>query len=58
LIIHGEADLLIPVQHGRKLAETIPNAQSIWLEGVGHIFPLPGMEAINQRILAHMTEAK
>lgn len=38
LVIHGTADQFIPVEHGRKLVEVIPNAKGVWLEGVGHVF--------------------
>lgn len=57
LIIHGTNDPLIPVEHGRKLVETIPNAESLWLDGVGHVFPYPNMEVVNGRILAHLEAA-
>lgn len=54
LVIHGTADQLIPVEHGKKLVEVIPNAKGLWLEGVGHIFPVPAMEALVGKIIAHI----
>ena len=54
LVIHGTADQLIPVAHGKKLVESIPNARGIWIEGIGHVFPLPDMDDINQQIMSHM----
>lgn len=57
LVIHGTADQFIPVEHGKKLAAVIPNAQGLWLEGVGHIFPFPDMDAIQQRILLNFGDA-
>ncbi|MBP6789291.1 MAG: alpha/beta hydrolase [Candidatus Promineofilum sp.] len=45
LVIHGTRDALIPVEHAKKLVATIPNARGLWLEGVGHVFPLSNMDA-------------
>lgn len=39
LVIHGKTDPLIPFEHGVKTAELIPNAQTFWLNGMGHIIP-------------------
>jgi len=38
LIIHGEKDPLIPVQHSRKLAELIPNNETLFITEMGHVF--------------------
>lgn len=54
LVVHGTADQLIPIEHGRKLVETISNARGMWLEGVGHVFPVPDMDGLTDRILAHI----
>ena len=37
LVIHGDADPLIPVENGRILADVIPGARLEILPGVGHI---------------------
>ena len=36
LVIHGTADPLIPVEHGEALAELLPGARLVRLEGGGH----------------------
>jgi pimeloyl-ACP methyl ester carboxylesterase len=54
LVIHGTEDQLIPVEHGKKLAEIIPGAEGLWLEGGGHVFPLPEKTGVNQTIIAHL----
>lgn len=54
LIIHGTDDRLIPIEHGEKLAELIPNAKSLWLGGVDHVFPYPNMSGITESILSHL----
>ena len=40
LVIHGDADRLIPVAHGRDTAEKIPGAKLEIIEGMGHDLPL------------------
>jgi hypothetical protein len=32
----------------------MPHAQGIWLDGVGHVFPVPDMEALLKNIFSHM----
>jgi pimeloyl-ACP methyl ester carboxylesterase len=54
LIIHGTNDEIIPLEHGKKLLELIPNAKSIWLDGVGHVFPVPNMDEILINVIEHM----
>ncbi|MFC2092895.1 alpha/beta fold hydrolase [Bacteroidota bacterium] len=39
LIIHGTSDPMIPIEHGRKCAELIPDAHTLWVEGMGHDIP-------------------
>jgi pimeloyl-ACP methyl ester carboxylesterase len=41
LVVHGTADPLLPAAHGRALAEAIPGARLIELDGVGHQLPPP-----------------
>lgn len=53
LVIHGSGDQLIPVEHGQKLVELIPDARGLWIDGAGHIFPLPNMDEIHRHILAN-----
>jgi 3-oxoadipate enol-lactonase len=37
LVVHGDQDKLIPPANGRQLAERIPGARLVMLEGVGHM---------------------
>jgi 3-oxoadipate enol-lactonase len=52
LVIHGDADPLVPLQNGIFLAEHIPGAQLIVYEGVGHI---PEVE-VDERFNADLIE--
>ncbi len=38
-VIHGEADPLVPVEHGRDLARRIPGATGDFIAGMGHDLP-------------------
>lgn len=39
LIIHGDADPLVPYQHGIDTAEAIPTARLLTIRGMGHTLP-------------------
>ncbi len=39
LVIHGTSDPLMPFVHGQKTAELIIDAQTLWVEGMGHDVP-------------------
>jgi len=39
LVIHGAADVLVPVENGRNVATAIPGARLVEIEGMGHDVP-------------------
>ena len=41
LVVHGTADPMFPLAHGRALADSIPGAQLLELDDVGHQLPPP-----------------
>lgn len=45
VIVHGDADALIPVDRAREARNAAPHAHFVELKGVGH---LPMMEAVNE----------
>lgn len=54
LVLHGTADPLFPYEHGEALADTIPGAQLVALEGVGHEAPpAPVWDVAVPAILRH-----
>lgn len=55
LVIHGTADRILPIEHGKKLVEVIPNANGLWLDGVGHVFPYPNMDRVTEQIFSHIS---
>jgi pimeloyl-ACP methyl ester carboxylesterase len=52
LVIHGKDDQLLPIEHGEKLVDIIPNAKGLWVDDMGHVFPLP--KALTKDILSHI----
>jgi pimeloyl-ACP methyl ester carboxylesterase len=57
LVIHGTADPMFPLEHGVALAEEIPGAQLLPLDGAGHGVERTDWEAVARAILAHTTAA-
>jgi pimeloyl-ACP methyl ester carboxylesterase len=53
LVIHGTADPMFPLEHGEALAEAIPGARLISLDGAGHGVWRDDWEAVSRAILAH-----
>ena len=58
LVIHGSADPMFPTEHGRALANEIPNAQLRILERAGHGIDPSDRETIAQAILEHSTRSR
>jgi pimeloyl-ACP methyl ester carboxylesterase len=53
LVIHGAADPMFPIGHGEALADEIPRAQLLRLDGAGHGVDRADWEAIAEAILEH-----
>ncbi len=58
LIIHGDKDPLLPLEHGRATANNIPNAKLVVIEDMGHIFPFKRCDYVVNLIVDHVTKAK
>jgi pimeloyl-ACP methyl ester carboxylesterase len=52
LVIHGDADVFIPVAGGKATAEALPNSKLIIIEGMGHTIP----EAEGPRVFGAILE--
>jgi pimeloyl-ACP methyl ester carboxylesterase len=57
LVIHGTADPMFPLEHGRALAEEIPGARLLPLEGAGHGVFRADWETLVPAILEHTAGA-
>jgi pimeloyl-ACP methyl ester carboxylesterase len=53
LVIHGDADPLIPVECGLQTARAIPGARTAIIEGMGHDLPVALTERIARLIAQH-----
>jgi pimeloyl-ACP methyl ester carboxylesterase len=57
LVIHGTDDPVLPYPHGVTLANEIPGARLLTLEGVGHELPRGCWPELVPAILAHTAQA-
>jgi pimeloyl-ACP methyl ester carboxylesterase len=53
LVIHGTADPMFPIEHGEALADEIPGARLLRLEGAGHGVDRADWEVLVEAILDH-----
>ena len=53
LVIHGDADPLVPIEGGRDTAQAIPGAELLVIEGMGHEMPPPVWPHISDAISEH-----
>lgn len=51
LVVHGDDDLIVPVENGRMLASRLPSARYVELPGVGHNLQLEVPERFNALVL-------
>jgi 3-oxoadipate enol-lactonase len=54
LVLHGDADQLVPTGNGKLIAERIPNAKFVTISKAGHVFPTDQPEATRQALLAFL----
>ena len=57
LVIHGEADPLVPVAAGRDTARRIPGARLLTVPGMGHDLPVALVPLLVERIASHCEAA-
>ena len=55
LVVHGDADLIVPVENGRMLAARLPNAQYVELKRRGHNLMLEDPETFTSLVLDYLT---
>jgi 3-oxoadipate enol-lactonase len=51
LVVHGGADVIVPVENGRMLASRLAHARYVELPGRGHNLPLEDPEIFNRLVL-------
>ena len=58
LVIHGTADPMFPIEHGEALAEEIPSAKLLPLEGAGHGVERADWETVARAIIDHTSATR
>jgi pimeloyl-ACP methyl ester carboxylesterase len=58
LVIHGTADPMFPIEHAQALAEEIPGAQLLALEGAGHGVDRRDWPTLVRAIIKHTTQER
>lgn len=54
LVIHGDADLLIPTENGRLIAGRIPGAELLLVPGAGHMLQTEGGALMREAVLGFL----
>lgn len=57
LVVHGDADLLIPPGNGRLLAERIPGAELVIAPGAGHMLQSDAGDIVREAVLAFLARS-
>ncbi|SEA81280.1 alpha/beta fold hydrolase [Variovorax sp. YR216] len=58
LVLHGEADPLVPIACGKDTARRIPGARFVGIPGMGHDLPPPVIEILLQHIVPFLQTAE
>jgi pimeloyl-ACP methyl ester carboxylesterase len=51
LVIHGDADRLIPVENGKMLADKIENSELYIVPGAGHLYLTEAQKAVDEKVI-------
>ncbi|MEZ4954604.1 MAG: alpha/beta hydrolase [Saprospiraceae bacterium] len=57
LIVHGKDDTLVKFEHAQKYAPMIPNAKTLFIDGMGHDLPKKYIGEIHTNMLALFSES-
>lgn len=57
LVIHGDADPLVPVECGIDTADTIPGAKRLIIEGMGHTLPVELWPKVIETVVEHIRQS-
>lgn len=56
LVIHGKSDPIVRFEHGQKYAALIPNADTLFIEGMGHDLPQIYMDQVHEAIFLNLNK--
>ena len=58
LVLHGDADPLVPPAHGQDTAQRIAGARLVTIEGMGHDLPPEPVNQILNALIPHLQQAQ
>jgi pimeloyl-ACP methyl ester carboxylesterase len=58
LVLHGTADPIYPVEHGRRIADTVTGSRFVAMEGGGHELHPQDWSRMVEEIAAHSASAR
>lgn len=58
LVLHGKADLLVPLACGEDTARRIPGARLVDIEGMGHDFAPQAVALMLPELILHLTQSE
>ena len=58
LVLHGKADPLVPFAHGEDMAQRIPGARLVGIDGMGHDLPPEPVSQILDALIPHLQAVK
>lgn len=58
LVVHGDADPLVPLAHGQDTAQRIAGARLVTVEGMGHDLPPEPVTQILNALIPHLQQAQ
>jgi len=58
LLIHGEQDPFIPIEHAHRLERDVPDAELLLIAGGGHFLPIDVPEQVAEAVSAFLSEAE
>jgi len=54
LVVHGDADILVPTENGRLLAQRIPGAELVLVPAAGHMLQADAGDAVRDAVLGFL----
>ena len=58
LVVHGDADLLVPTENGKLIAGRVPNAELVLLPGAGHMLQADAGDAVREAVLGFLQRTR
>jgi pimeloyl-ACP methyl ester carboxylesterase len=58
LVVHGDADLLVPTENGKLIAGRVPNAELVLLSGAGHMLQADAGDAVREAVLGFLQRTR